>query len=101
MRNHNWRMRIGRRRLDLGAVRDAAFARVSGTPEEELRREPASLEPLRLLVGRDHPCSPPCHRQHRHPVPGRLVGFVADRFRPFDPGRRRLPHPGRAAFTAS
>ncbi|GAA0948932.1 LysR family transcriptional regulator [Nonomuraea longicatena] len=34
---------------------DAAFNRLSGPLDEPLRAAPASLEPLHLLVGRDHP----------------------------------------------
>ncbi|MGW5688511.1 LysR family transcriptional regulator [Nonomuraea sp. NPDC003754] len=47
-------LRSARGALARGSV-DAAFARVSGTLEEDLRYVPAYLEPLHLLVGRDHP----------------------------------------------
>ncbi|MEU0569012.1 LysR family transcriptional regulator [Nonomuraea sp. NPDC005983] len=47
-------LRSARRALVHGSL-DAAFARVSGMLEEELRHVPAHLEPLHLLVSRDHP----------------------------------------------
>ncbi|WP_157545607.1 LysR family transcriptional regulator [Microtetraspora fusca] len=47
-------LRSARRALLHGSV-DAAVARVTGTLEEDLRHVPACLEPLHLLVGRDHP----------------------------------------------
>ncbi|MFC7586143.1 LysR family transcriptional regulator [Nonomuraea antimicrobica] len=40
--------------LSGGSV-DAAFARVRGALDEDLRHVPAYLEPVHLLVGRDHP----------------------------------------------
>ncbi|NRQ34725.1 LysR family transcriptional regulator [Nonomuraea sp. NN258] len=47
-------LRSARDALARGSV-DAAFARVSGTLEEDLRQAPAYLEPIHLMVGRDHP----------------------------------------------
>ncbi|MFF4615851.1 LysR family transcriptional regulator [Nonomuraea jabiensis] len=47
-------LRSARGALARGSI-DAAFARVSGTLEEDLRHVPAYLDPLHLLVGRDHP----------------------------------------------
>ncbi|MEU7900217.1 LysR family transcriptional regulator [Nonomuraea sp. NPDC049152] len=47
-------LRSARGALASGSV-DAAFARVSGMLEEDLRYVPAYLEPIHLLVGRDHP----------------------------------------------
>ncbi|WP_237742901.1 LysR family transcriptional regulator [Actinopolymorpha alba] len=46
-------LRSARGALAHGSV-DAALARVSGTLEEDLRYIPAYLEPLHVLVGRDH-----------------------------------------------
>ncbi|MEV1245632.1 LysR family transcriptional regulator [Nonomuraea sp. NPDC049750] len=46
--------RSARAALTRGSV-DAAYCRVSGTLEEELRAVPAYCEPLHLLVNRDHP----------------------------------------------
>ncbi|WP_344887497.1 LysR family transcriptional regulator [Nonomuraea antimicrobica] len=176
--------------LSGGSV-DAAFARVRGALDEDLRHVPAYLEPVHLLVGRDHPlaglaqvelerlsgatiwmpgnapgsewrdyyrllgaafdlriddsgpdfgwewfvsevgsggrigfvgercrvpwhprtvqipvvapvpvypCSLLCHRQNHHPVLARLVQFIADGFRPYDPRLQWLPEPDRAAF---
>ncbi|MEU6717944.1 LysR family transcriptional regulator [Nonomuraea sp. NPDC046802] len=47
-------LRSARGALARGSV-DAAFARVSGPLEEDLRSVPAYLEPVHLLVDRDHP----------------------------------------------
>lgn len=47
-------LRTSRTALTHGSI-DAAFARVSGALEEELRCIPAYLEPLHLLVNRDNP----------------------------------------------
>ncbi|MET7329700.1 LysR family transcriptional regulator [Nonomuraea sp. NPDC005650] len=186
-------LRSARGALARGAV-DAAFVRVGGTPEEDLRHVPAYLEPVHLLVSRDHPfaglrevevarlsgstvwmpgnapdsewaefyrlmsaafdipidttgpdfgweyfaeqigsgervgfvgewlrmpwhprtvqipvvdpvpvypCSLLFHRHSHHPVLARLVRYVMDEYRPFDPGRQWLPDPDRAAFTTA
>jgi len=47
-------LRTARATLTQGIV-DAAFARVSGTLDEDLTAVPAYLEPLHLLLSRDHP----------------------------------------------
>ncbi|GLX02047.1 LysR family transcriptional regulator [Microtetraspora sp. NBRC 16547] len=47
-------LRSARHALLHGSV-DAAVARVTGPLEDDLRHVPACLEPLHLLVGRDHP----------------------------------------------
>lgn len=47
-------LRSARAALGRGSV-DAAFARVSGSLEEELFSLPALLEPAHLIVSRDHP----------------------------------------------
>ncbi|MEV0387806.1 LysR family transcriptional regulator [Nonomuraea sp. NPDC050643] len=47
-------LRSAREALVRGSV-DAAFARVGGPLEEDLRHVPAFLEPLHVLVARDHP----------------------------------------------
>ncbi|TDE58857.1 LysR family transcriptional regulator [Nonomuraea mesophila] len=47
-------LRSAREALARGAI-DAAFARVAGPVEEHLRHMPAYLEPVHVLVGRDHP----------------------------------------------
>ncbi len=184
-------LRSARGALSRGSI-DAAFARVSGTLEEDLRSVPSCLEPVHLLVDRDHPlaglrevemvrlagstmwmpgnvpdsewaefyaflgeefdiridtsgpdfgweyfvekigsgervalvgvgcrlpwhprtvqipivdpvpvypCSLIYHQQNHHPVLARLIRFVADNFRPFDPDRQWLPAPDRTAFT--
>ncbi|MGV9378818.1 LysR family transcriptional regulator [Nonomuraea sp. NPDC003707] len=185
-------LRSARGALVRGSL-DAAFVRVSGTLEEDLRHVPAYLEPVHLLVGRDHPlaglreveverlsgttvwmpgnvpdsewaefyrllsaafdipidtagpdfgweyfveqigsgqrigfvgeglrmpwhprtvqipvvapapvypCSLIFHRHSHHPVLARLVRYVTDNYRPFDPHRQWLPDPDRAAFSA-
>ncbi|MEO3869981.1 LysR family transcriptional regulator [Nonomuraea sp. B12E4] len=186
-------LRSARDTLVRGSV-DAAFVRVSGTLEEELRPVPAYLEPVHLLVGRDHPlahrpevaigllagatvwmpgnaagsewaeyyrllgaafgfriddsgpdfgwdyfvegvgagdrlgfvgersqlpwhpgtvripvvdpvpvypCSLLCHRQNHHPLLAKLIRFVEDNFRPYDPRRQWLPDLDRAAFAGA
>ncbi|WP_207755675.1 LysR family transcriptional regulator [Nonomuraea cypriaca] len=47
-------LRSARGALARGSV-DAAFCRVDGVTEEELVSSPAYLEPVHVLVGRDHP----------------------------------------------
>lgn len=61
-------LRSARQALVHGSV-DAAFARVSGTLEEDLLHVPACLEPLHLLVSRDHPLA-----ERREVEVGRLSG---------------------------
>ncbi|MFI7643050.1 LysR family transcriptional regulator [Nonomuraea sp. NPDC049400] len=183
-------LRSARGALADGSI-DAAFARVTGTLEEDLLYVPAYLEPVHLLVGRDHPLAGlreveverlsgstvwmpgnvpdsewaefyrflgaafdipidtsgpdfgweyfveqigsgerigfvgerlrvpwhprtvqipvvgpvpvyPCwllsHRQNHHPVLARLIRFIVDDFRPFDPRSQWLPDPDRAAL---
>ncbi|MFD0663537.1 LysR family transcriptional regulator [Thermocatellispora tengchongensis] len=53
-------LRTARGSLARGSV-DAAFARVSGTLDDDIRQVPAYLEPVHVLAGRDHP-SPACAR---------------------------------------
>ncbi|MFC5826286.1 LysR family transcriptional regulator [Nonomuraea insulae] len=45
-----------------------------------------------------YPTSLLCHRQNPHPMLARLLAFVEDRFRPFDPHRQWLPASDRSAF---
>ncbi|SEH01191.1 DNA-binding transcriptional regulator, LysR family [Nonomuraea solani] len=47
-------LRTARDAIAHGSV-DVAFARFTGTPDEDLRCVPAYLEPVHLLVDRDHP----------------------------------------------
>ncbi|MFI6705765.1 LysR family transcriptional regulator [Nonomuraea sp. NPDC050478] len=47
-------LRSARGTLTRGSV-DAAFVRVSGTLEEDLRYVPAYFDPVHLLISRDHP----------------------------------------------
>ncbi|WP_188187815.1 LysR family transcriptional regulator [Nonomuraea sp. SYSU D8015] len=63
-------LRSARGALSHGSI-DAALARVSGTLEEDLRHVPAYLEPVHLLVGRDHPLA-----DRRHVEVERLSGVT-------------------------